>query len=60
MPVETTCPACRGFRNVAAIREHNLRCADYGERVYLGQDDPRLPIPLGFNPKRPKREPRDA
>jgi len=49
------CPYCQGQRDAAAIHEHNLRCAEYGERVYLGRDDPRLPLPT-----LPKRVRRDA
>jgi hypothetical protein len=57
----THCPACQGLRNPLAIREHNLRCADYGERVYLGRDDPRMPVPYSAPRKRlVKRESDDA
>jgi hypothetical protein len=39
-----TCPLCAGRQGAVAVKEHNLRCADYGERVYLGRDDPRMPV----------------
>lgn len=42
------CPHCKGREDGAAIREHNLRCAEYGERVYLGRDDPRERVPYSI------------
>lgn len=46
------CPLCLGRKDRAAIKEHNLRCAEYGERVYLGRDDPRLPVKRHLEPRR--------